>query len=126
MSQMGLETRLKVGIPIGKLEVCVDGITEELRVSMKKNGQTLYSINKNPNSRLSNETDIANLDYKNLLDLEKHVNEQAKKIYYVPWNKFILKQPRIKINFIRDESTKVAREKFYENKLAAKNHYQKK
>ena len=93
---MRLRNILRLGVTMGHLRIHVDGEFEEtLTILYKQNGRKVISISRDPNSKLSNETNIANIFYNNIPDLENYVTMKAKEIHPKPW----YKKSRVEIEY---------------------------
>ncbi|MEE8380505.1 MAG: hypothetical protein V3R78_01340 [Thermodesulfobacteriota bacterium] len=116
---MGSRNMLKLGVPVGNLEVQVDGNLEiELSILYKQNGKKSFSISKNSNSTLYNETDIGKFRYEKISDLENYVRKKVKGIYHTPWYKFATRQPKIEVTYQSYKNgVKIAEERRNANRL---------
>ena len=97
---------LKLGVTMGHLKIHVDGNLEEtLTVLYRKNGRKVLSISRDPNSRLSNETDITQKVYTSDLNLVNYVRTKAKEIHPTPW----YRKSRVEVKYQRNEMSGVER-----------------
>ncbi|KKL91358.1 hypothetical protein LCGC14_1895500 [marine sediment metagenome] len=104
MNQMGSRNTLKLGVTMGHLRILVDGNLEEtLTILYKQNGRKVLSISRDPNSRLSNETDITQRVYTNDLNLVNYVTMKAKEIHPTPW----YRKSRVEVKYQSNEMSGV-------------------
>ncbi|MCH7951002.1 MAG: hypothetical protein IH875_11105 [Candidatus Dadabacteria bacterium] len=109
MNQTGSKNTLGLGVTMGHLRVHVDGkLEEKLTILYKQNGRKVLSISRDPNSRLSNETNITQRVYKDKLNLVNYVREEAERVYGSPWNK-ILRRTRVEVQYQSNEMSGVER-----------------
>ena len=99
---------LRLGVTVGHLRIHVDGKLEEtLTILYKQNGRKSFSISKNPNSRLSNKTSIANILYDNIPDLENYVTKQVKNLYHTSWYNVLIGRPKVEVKYNNNKKSGV-------------------